>query len=69
MALKILAAGQKPVNEDCRRLAPTNTVNQMKFGLTQWVNANDSSTINPANAVTARLTVILVSSFIPHVLI
>jgi len=32
--LKIIAAGQKPVNDDCKRLKPIKAVNQTKFGLT-----------------------------------
>ena len=33
IAFRIFASGQKPVNADCNRLAPTNTVNHIQFGL------------------------------------
>src|SRR5690606_24689970 len=56
-----IAAGQKPVNADWNRLAPTNTVNQMKPGWTNRVSATLTSTITPAKACTARSRVMSVS--------
>src|SRR5690606_16033656 len=53
-----IAAGQKPVNADWNRLAPTNTVSQKKAGWTNWVSATLTSTITPAKACTARSRVI-----------
>jgi hypothetical protein len=47
-----IAAGQKPVNALCNRLAPTKAVSQIKYSLTQRVNPRDSNTIKPANAMT-----------------
>jgi len=60
--LKTIAAGQKPVKDDCTKLAPTKTVSQTKFGLTQWVSANDSNTMNPAKRKIAISTDIINSS-------
>ena len=54
---KIEAAGQKPVIEDCTRLAPTKTVSQTKYGETQAVSATLTRTMMPANRKIERSSV------------
>ena len=58
-ALKIFAAGQKPVKADWSKLKPIKVVNHTKLGCTKYVSNKLISTITPANAVTALLIVII----------
>jgi len=53
-AFKILASGQKPVNADCSRLAPTKAVNHSQLGLCNMFRARLIRMTVPANARTAR---------------
>jgi hypothetical protein len=67
--LNIMAAGQKPVNEDWSRLAPTNAVNHSQYalwktGLASAPSARDIKIKVPAIALTMRSIVIYQFSLI-----
>ena len=58
MAFRISASGQKPVNADCSRLAPTKAVNQSQLGECQCASASDARMKTPANRMTRLSTFI-----------
>jgi len=59
---RIEASGQKPVNDDWSRFAPTKAVSQYQFGLTKAPKLKLRSTMLPANLITALSMVMLLPS-------
>jgi hypothetical protein len=56
--------GHQFVKADWNRFKPTNAVNRYQYGLTQYPNASDTTTIVPAIILMYRSTVIALPQYI-----